>query len=76
MLNLNHRTARVGQPSCGWRPPRCFWTDTVMNLEKHGHRGAKTKAERGLFDNLLFHFRRERVPNMDGPDLLEANCVT
>ena len=72
MLNLITGLHAVGNHPAGWRHPDA-WTDTVMNLE-HGIEVAKT-AERGLFD-MLFISDGNGVPNMDWPDLLEANCVT
>lgn len=72
MLNLITGLHAVGNHPAGWRHPDA-WTDTVMNLE-HGIEVAKT-AERGLFD-MLFISDGNGVPNMDFPDLLEANCVT
>lgn len=72
MLNLITGLHAVGNHPAGWRHPKA-WTDTVMNVE-HGIDVAKT-AERGLFD-MLFISDGNGVPNMEHPDLLEANCVT
>jgi alkanesulfonate monooxygenase len=72
MLNLITGLHAVGNHPAGWRHPKA-WTDTVMNLE-HGIHVART-AERGLFD-MLFISDGNGVPDMDAPELFEANCVT